>query len=118
MRIITMLTGVLFTGAGIFLIAHGGLTFMSMAFIVGLVFAVAGVIECLSYSGYRGEDEVKSWILIDGTCTFMLGVLILMNKLSAEAAVPLVLGLWILFSGIRSFVHAWEKIDVDRKSVV
>ena len=112
MRIITMLTGVLFTGAGIFLIAHGGLTFMSMAFIVGLVFAVAGVIECLSYSGYRGEDEVKSWILIDGTCTFMLGVLILMNKLSAEAAVPLVLGLWILFSGIRSFVHAWEKIDV------
>ena len=29
MRIITMLTGVLFTGAGIFLIAHGGLTFMS-----------------------------------------------------------------------------------------
>jgi len=42
----------------------------------------------------------------------MLGVLILMNKLSAEAAVPLVLGLWILFSGIRSFVHAWEKIDV------
>lgn len=112
MRIITMLTGILFSAAGIFLIANGGLTFMSMAFIVGLVFAVAGVIECLSYSGYRGEDEEKSWILIDGTCTFMLGVLILMNKLSAEAAVPLVLGLWILFSGIRNFVHAWEKIDV------
>jgi len=112
MRIITMFTGILFTAAGIFLVAHGGLTFMSMAFIVGLVFAVAGVIECLSYSGYRGKDEEKSWILIDGTCTFMLGVLILMNKLSAEAAVPLVLGLWILFSGIRSFVHAWEKIDV------
>lgn len=112
MRIITMFTGILFSAAGIFLIANGGLTFMSMAFIVGLVFAVAGVIECLSYSGYRGEDEEKSWILIDGTCTFMLGVLILMNKLSAEAAVPLVLGLWILFSGIRNFVHAWEKIDV------
>ncbi|MBR5488617.1 MAG: DUF308 domain-containing protein [Firmicutes bacterium] len=112
MRIITMLTGVLFSATGIFLVANGGLTFMSMAFIVGLVFAVAGVVECLSYSGYRGEDEVKSWIMIDGTCTFMLGALILMNKLSAEAAVPLVLGLWILFSGIRNFVHAWEKIDV------
>lgn len=112
MRIITMFTGLLFTGTGIFLVAHGGLTFMSMAFIVGLVFAVAGVIECLSYNSYRGDEETKSWILIDGTCTFMLGVLILMNKLSAEAAVPLVLGLWILFSGIRNFVHAWEKIDV------
>jgi len=110
-RIITMLMGMLFSVAGIYLIANSGLTFMSVAFIVGLVFAVAGVIECLSYSGFRGEDEAKSWILIDGTCTFMLGVLILMNKLAAEAAVPLVLGLWILFSGIRNFVHAWEKID-------
>ncbi|MGN0714035.1 MAG: HdeD family acid-resistance protein [Anaerovoracaceae bacterium] len=112
MRIITIMMGTLFSVTGIYLIANGGLTFMSVAFIVGLLFAVAGVIECLSYSGYRGEDETKSWILIDGTCTFMLGVLILMNKLSAEAAVPLVLGLWILFSGIRNFVRAWEKIDV------
>lgn len=112
MRSITMLMGALFSVTGIYLIANSGLTFMSVAFVVGLMFAVAGIIECLSYSGYRGnDDEVKSWILIDGTCTFMLGVLILMNKLAAEAAVPLVLGLWILFSGIRNFVHAWEKIE-------
>lgn len=112
MRIITIMMGTLFSVTGIYLIANGGLTFLSVAFIVGLMFAVAGVVECLSYSGYRGEDEAKSWILIDGTCTFMLGVLILMNKLAAEAAVPLVLGLWILFSGIRNFVKAWEKIEV------
>lgn len=111
MRIITMMMGILFTVTGIYLVANGGLTFMSVAFIVGLVFVVAGIVECLSYSGYRGEDEVKSWILIDGTCTFMLGVLIMMNKLSADVAVPLVLGLWILFSGIRNFVHAWERIE-------
>ena len=111
MRILTMMIGVLFTGAGIYLVANGGLSFMSVAFIVGLIFVVAGIVECLSYSGYRGEDEEKSWILIDGTTTFILGILILMNKLSADAAVPLVLGLWILLSGIRNFVHAWEKIE-------
>ncbi|MCI8608608.1 MAG: hypothetical protein HFE73_03095 [Firmicutes bacterium] len=111
MRIITMTMGALFTITGIYLVANGGLMFMSVAFIVGLVFVVAGIVECLSYSSYRGEDEVKSWILIDGTSTFMLGVLILMNKLSADVAVPLVLGVWILFSGIRNFVHAWERWD-------
>ncbi len=110
-RIITMTMGALFTITGIYLVANGGLMFMSVAFIVGLVFVVAGIVECLSYSSYRGEDEVKSWILIDGTSTFMLGVLILMNKLSADVAVPLVLGVWILFSGIRNFVHAWERWD-------
>ena len=44
MRIITIMMGTLFSVTGIYLIANGGLTFMSVAFIVGLMFAVAGVI--------------------------------------------------------------------------
>lgn len=108
MRVITMMMGILFTGTGIYLVANSGLSFLSVAFVVGLVYVVGGVIECLSYSGYRGEDEAKAWILMDGTITFILGVLILMNKLSADVAVPLVIGMWILMSGIRNLVHAWE----------
>ena len=53
MRILTMLTGILFMGAGIFLVANEGVTFLSVAFIVGLMFVIAGVVECLSYSSYR-----------------------------------------------------------------
>ena len=73
MRILTMLTGILFMGAGIFLIANSGITFLSAAFPTGLAFMIAGVVECLSYSSYRGDNEERTWILIDGTTTFMLG---------------------------------------------
>ena len=43
-----MLTGILFMGAGIFLVANEGVTFLSVAFIVGLMFVIAGNVECLS----------------------------------------------------------------------
>ena len=46
--------------------------FLSVAFPTGLVFMIAGVVECLSYSSYRGDNEERTWILIDGTTTFML----------------------------------------------
>ena len=111
MRILTMLTGILFMGAGIFLVANEGVTFLSVAFIVGLMFVIAGVVECLSYSSYRGDNVERSWILNDGTTTFVLGVLILLNKISADAVVPMILGLWVLITGIRNFVHAWEHIE-------
>ena len=114
MRVLTIMVGTLFTATGIYLVANGGLSFMSVAFIVGLVFIVAGAVECLSYTGQRGEDETKTWILLDGATTFILGGLIMLNKLSADVAVPLVLGMWILMSGLRNFVHAWEKIG-DRE---
>ena len=111
MRILTMLTGILFLGAGIYLVANEGVTFLSVAFIVGLMFVIAGVVECLSYSSYRGDTVESSWILNDGTTTFVLGVLILLNKISADAVVPMILGLWVLITGIRNFVHAWEHIE-------
>ena len=34
-----------------------------------------------------------------------------MNKISADAVVPMVLGLWVLIAGIRNFVHAWEHVE-------
>lgn len=111
MRIITMLTGLLFLAGGVFLVANEGVTFLSVAFIVGVMFVVAGVVECLSYSGYRGDNEERSWILNDGITTFVLGVLILLNKISADAVVPVVMGLWVLITGIRNFVRAWEHVD-------
>ena len=111
MRILTMATGVLFIGAGVYLMANSGITFLSVAFPIGLAFMVAGVIECISYSSYRGDNEERTWILIDGTTTFMLGALIILNKLTADAVVPAVLGLWVITTGIRNFVRAWEKIE-------
>ena len=116
MRILTMLTGVLFIGAGIFLVANGGVTFLSVAFVVGVMFVIAGIVECLSYNSYRGDNVEKSWILNDGLTTFVLGVLILLNKISADAVVPMILGLWVLITGIRNFVHASEHIE-DRGSM-
>ena len=111
MRILTMFTGVLFIGTGIFLVANEGVTFLSVAFIVGLIFVLAGIVECLSYNSYRGDNVERSWILNDGLTTFVLGGLILLNKISADVVVPMVLGLWVLIAGIRNFVHAWEHVE-------
>ena len=111
MRVLTMFTGLLFICAGAYLIANEGITFLSIAFIVGVVFVVAGIVECLSYSSFRGERAEKSWILIDGMTTFVLGALIVLDKLAEDQVVVGVLGLWVIITGIRNFVRAWENME-------
>jgi uncharacterized membrane protein HdeD (DUF308 family) len=111
-----MLISVLFVAAGIFMIASGsGVTFLSVAFILGILFMVGGVCECLScFKDQREDTSENRWINIDGLTTFMLGFLIISNKLAADATVPLVLGLWVAISGIRNLVRAldrWEEQD-------
>ena len=112
MRILTMSIGALYMGAGIYLVGNSGLIFMSVAFPIGIIFVIAGVIECLSCNSYRGDNEERSWILTDAITTFVLGALILLNKLAADSVVSLVLGLWVIITGIRNFVKAWESMDI------
>ena len=112
MRILTVISGLFFVAGGGYLIAKEGITFLSVAFAVGILFMVGGIIECLSYSAYRGEGEDKTWVLIDGLTTFALGALIILDKISADVVVPQVLGLWVLIAGIRNFVRAGEHFDV------
>lgn len=119
MRVLTMFTGFLFIVAGAYLMANQGLpflayegiTFLSIAFIVGVVFIIAGIVECLSYSSFRGDKTEKSWILIDGMTTFVLGALIVLDKISQDQVVLGVFGLWVIITGIRNFVRAWENIE-------
>lgn len=65
-----MLTGILFHGCWNIFIANGGITFMSVAFVIGILFILGGIVECLSYNSYRGDEDDRTWILIDGMTTF------------------------------------------------
>lgn len=111
MRFLTILTGIIFMAGGVYLVTQEGITFLSVAFAVGILFLVAGLIEVISHSFYRGEGDDGTWVLIDGLTTFVLGALILLGKISQDIVVPQVLGLWVLSTGIRNLAKAWDKID-------
>ena len=108
MRTINMLMGILFILSGLLMIVNEGITFISVAFILGIILMVAGLAEVISFKSYRGDVENTTWILVDGTTTFILGFMIIMNKLASDATVPLVLGLWVMITGIRNLVRTLE----------
>ncbi len=113
MRSLNMIIGALFVIAGVAMIAgFNGITFLSVAFVIGLLFMVAGVLGCMSYKSNREDSVDSTWVVVDGATTFVLGFLIISNKLASDAAVPLVLGLWIAVTGIRNLTRALEKADV------
>lgn len=112
MRTLNMLMGVLLVIAGIFMIANEGITFISFAFVIGLLLIVAGVAESISCNSYRGDEGDRAWVLIDGLIMLAMGVLIILNKLAADVVVPLVLGFWVFTSGIGDVVRSLEKRDI------
>ena len=112
MRFLTIVTGILFMAGGVYLVTQEGITFLSIAFAVGIMFLIAGLIEVISHNSFRGDEDAGTWVLIDGLTTFVLGALILLGKISQDITVPQVLGLWVLITGIRNLAKAWEDLDI------
>ena len=49
MRIITIIAGAMLAILGIFAVANGGLSFLSLAFPIGLGLLIVGIVECFAY---------------------------------------------------------------------
>ena len=117
MKGLTIVSGIIMIAAGAFCFINPGQTFMTMAFIIGTVMALCGIIHVLAYVIGRtphGKGDNNGWILIDALLTLLLGILVLFNQLTVDMAIPMVFGMWVLVSGLLR-LEAASRIDRQRK---
>lgn len=117
MRILTVISGILMILTGVFCFINPGQTFMSMAFIVGIIMVINGVIHSVAYlmgRGLHNKGDNNGWILTDALITLLLGILVLCNQLVADTAIHMVFGMWVLVSGILRIESATH-INKDKK---
>ena len=117
MRILTILSGVLMILTGAFCFMNPGQTFLVLAFIIGLVMVINGIIHTLAYligRGLHNKGDNNGWILTEALITLVLGILILCNQLVVDAAIPMVFGIWVVVSGILR-IEASTHINKEKK---
>ncbi len=108
MRVLTIVSGVLLVITGVFCFANPGETFLALAFVLGFIMVISSIIQGIAYWWGRSgnQNDNNGWILTEAIITFILGVLVLSNQIAADVAIPMVFGMWVMFSGILRVVTA------------
>lgn len=117
MRILTIISGILMILTAAFCFINPGQTFLVLAFVIGMVMVINGIIHTLAYligRGLHNKGDNNGWILTEALITLVLGILVLCNQLVVDAAIPMVFGIWVVVSGILR-IEASTHINKEKK---
>ena len=117
MRTLMMLASAAMIVAGIFCVANASAAFLSVAFVIGIVFMLLGAIELLI--ARRADFDVSETgvgIAKDGLIMFIFGLVVLSGMVTDDASAQVMFALWMLIEGVLAFKSEWLDImETDRE---
>lgn len=114
MRIVTIVSGMLLVGTGIWCFAHPGAPFITIAFLLGVAMLISGLSNILAYIIYRKRITYVSWQLAEGLLTAIFATIVLSNAIITDGMIILFFGMWIQFSGVLRMIAS---IDIRKEAV-
>ena len=97
MRTLMLLGSLAMIGSGIFSFANGSAAFISVAFVVGVVFVAMGIIEAIV--GSKTDADVfgsGANLTTDGITMFLFGVVMLSGQITDDVTAQMLFALWLL----------------------
>jgi uncharacterized membrane protein HdeD (DUF308 family) len=108
MRIVTILSGLFMLITGVWCFANPGASFLSLAFVLGVVMIIAGITGATNYFMEKNRHPEAGWVIAESILTFILGCIVLSNQLLVDAMVVIFFGMWLLFSGCLRIVASFQ----------
>ena len=108
MRTLMMIASVAMTAAGIFCVANASAAFLSVAFIIGIIFILLGAIEMLI--GRRADfdvSEIGVGFAKDGFLMLIVGIAVISGQVTDDNSAQLLFALWMLIEGVLAFRSEW-----------
>ena len=104
MRTLMMIASVVMIGSGVFCVANGSAAFLTIAFIVGVVYFLMGATEVLV--GLRADFEVSEKavsITKDGILMLIFGLVIISGQITDDTTARTLIAAWLVIEGILAF---------------
>ena len=102
----SIVTSLIFAVIGILFITNPEGTFKIAAIGIGIIFIIFGAMKVLAYFRDRGNTDFYNYDLIYGLVSAVAGIIIIINSSALEAIFRLIIGIWMIYSGIMRTVLA------------
>lgn len=100
MRLLTIVSGGLCVLSSVWCFANAGKAFVTMAFVIGLIMILQGVVGIAGYFAVKKKMGNSIYISSEATLSLLLGIMVITNRLVTDNMVTIFFGMWVLFCGV------------------
>ena len=108
LRILWEIVGVLQIVAGIVCICNPEFTMTVLAWVFGLSMLISGIVDIVIFIRWNHYIIGVGWFLFDGILTIIFSFFLMFRMGFTTLSLPIIFGMWILFTGINRFVLSYE----------
>ena len=96
----SILSSLVFLLLGILLVVNPNYIVQAVSYIIGTLLIVIGIVKIISYFTSKGDYLFYDYRLIYGALCVILGILIMVSGSAIASFFRIVIGIWIILSGI------------------
>ena len=114
-KILIAVSGLLFIILGILCISRPGAALFSMAWLLGLITLVSGVLELVAVLNAQRFIPNSGTRVLSAIFQIIIGCILLNHKLLVTVSLPIIFAIWVLVEGVIIAVKAFDYKQVDFK---
>lgn len=111
----SIITSVVTAIVGIAIICNPSAIMHFVAYILGIIFMVFGVIKIISYFVAKGTYDFYNYEMIYGILAIIIGIITIAYRETIITIFRIIIGVWILYSGLMrlGLVSKLKKLEVN-----
>jgi uncharacterized membrane protein HdeD (DUF308 family) len=109
MKILAIVLGILMILSGVFCLASPGLTYMTLAWVIGVCMVVESIGDLCTYQGRRALGIADGWSLAGAIITLLLGIVLMISntmQLTVDSLLVVFAAIWLIVMGVTRIIVA------------
>ena len=117
--VISLISSIIFFILGAIIFTKPEIIILFISYVIGGIFTIIGLFKCIkNYLDIKKDNSISSKEMIAGILLIIIGLVFILLAGVIEALVRLVIGGWILFTGINRLINSLTIENKNKKFVV